>query len=265
MPPQSPEQWLDQENSGSIVGNGPGEDANGFLLPEEEIFDDGFWDSTYFPFEDWENSFEFGLNGTNGNSDTLNIRMGIDTLYEDEAYKRSLKFKYSNKSNNNQTIAHHINLEGRLEKKLSDRWTYFVHGTTEYDEFKAFDTRVAVDTGFGWDFLKNDINTLTFRAGLGASYEIGGPNDEVKPELVTGISWERKIYDNQKLSFGVEVFPNLEDFADHRVNTTAAWEIDVAPEWGTKLKLSIDDRYDSTPGTAKHNDLDYGFLLLWDF
>jgi hypothetical protein len=35
--------------------------------------------------------------------------------------------------------------------------------------------------------------------------------------------------------------------------------------WGLSLKLSVIDRYDSTPQGARPNDLDYSTLLIWVF
>ena len=52
---------------------------------------------------------------------------------------------------------------------------------------------------------------------------------------------------------------------DFRLNTQGSWEMAVAPDWGLSLKLSIIDRYDSTPHGAKPNDLDYSTLVIWGF
>ena len=120
-------------------------------------------------------------------------------------------------------------------------------------------------TGLGYDFIRNDVTTLTGRFGAGVSHEYDGPEDEWTPELIYGLEWERKISDRQKLNASVEYFPNLEHFRDCRINSKASWEVVIDPEWGLSLKLSAIDRYDSTPHGAKHNDIDYAALLLWSF
>ena len=45
----------------------------------------------------------------------------------------------------------------------------------------------------------------------------------------------------------------------------AGWEIALCKAWGLSLKLSVIDRYDSTPQGARPNDLDYSTLLIWVF
>jgi hypothetical protein len=39
----------------------------------------------------------------------------------------------------------------------------------------------------------------------------------------------------------------------------------VNPAWGLSAKLSIVDRYDSTPQSRKPNDLNYAALMMWSF
>jgi hypothetical protein len=48
-----------------------------------------------------------------------------------------------------------------------------------------------------------------------------------------------------------------------RINSKAGWELLLDEEMNLSLKLTVLDRYDSTPNRAEPNDIDYAAMLLW--
>ena len=156
--------------------------------------------------------------------------------------------------------------DGRLEWPMPNTpWNYFIHGLTEYDEFKAFNVRISGDTGFGYEWIQNDATTFITRTGLAFSHEIGGPDNTIHPELLFGGEYKHKFNATHTVSMKIDYYPNVTEFSDFRLNSVASWEIALAQAWGLSLKLSIIDRYDSTPQGARPNDLDYSTLLIWTF
>ena len=95
------------------------------------------------------------------------------------------------------------------------------------------------------------------------SREIGGPNDGYTPEISSGIEWKHKLSDRQNVFAKVDYFPDVTNFQDFRLNSKAEWEMIVSKTWGLSLKMSVFDRYDSTPEGKRPNDLNYTMLLLW--
>jgi hypothetical protein len=69
----------------------------------------------------------------------------------------------------------------------------------------------------------------------------------------------------QRLILYGDFYPDMGDPRHYRVRTFAAYEIVLHPDWNLTLRLGIQDRYDSKPGTAKPNDLDYFTTLLFKF
>jgi hypothetical protein len=67
----------------------------------------------------------------------------------------------------------------------------------------------------------------------------------------------------QKLTAKVDYFPEWEDFAQYRVVGDFGYQIDLDRPKNVSLKLSLIDRYDSTPNGAEPNNLDYSVLMIW--
>ena len=214
----------------------------------------------------WEGNVEIGLSGSEGNTQTLNYLLGLDAKRETEEDIINFDVKYDRKSAESIETAHRLFGEIRWELLFEDSlWTWYFHETTEYDEFKAFGVRLSYDTGLGRRLIKNEITSLLARAGAGTSHEIGGPNEHLVPEAVFGLEFTHELNERQKLSASSEYSPDVTDFRDYRLKSKASWEVVLDEETNLSLKVSILDRYDSTPDGKKPNDLDYTFTLLWNF
>jgi putative salt-induced outer membrane protein YdiY len=214
----------------------------------------------------WTGSFDFGLNGSNGNTTVFNVRFNLAAVRETDLTKLTLKSNYVLTNSESEEVADRLFVEGRNEWKIVDTpWTIHVHNTTEYDEFQPWRTRVGLDTGLGYKLIHNDLTTLTLRFGPSTSHEFRGPDDDWVPELAYGLGLEHKMTQLQKLFFQIDYFPDVRDVSDYRINTQASWEIVIDKVNNLSLKLSAISRYDSTPNNGRPDDLDYATTLLWAF
>lgn len=214
----------------------------------------------------WSGSVDVGLNGSEGNTQLFNFRMNTQAKRATPFSELTLKSNYVKTATNSNETANRLFFDGRWERlSQTSPWTFYVHGTTEYDEFQLWDVRISGDTGLGYRFLKNDFTTLTGRVGPGASREFGGPNDSWVPELVFNLQAEHAIGKRHKLTLQVDYFPDPSQWSTYRLNSQASWAIVLDEVRNLSLKLSAIDRYSSNSGTAKPNDLDYAATLLWSF
>jgi putative salt-induced outer membrane protein YdiY len=214
----------------------------------------------------WEGSLELGLNGAEGNSQTFNLRGGGKLKRKTEANVFTNELDYRKDSADSVDTANKAFLESRWEHLFGQSpWTWFAHLTFDYDEFQAWDTRLAGDTGFGYRLLKSDVTQLTARLGGGASREFGGTDEETKPEGVFGLEFEQKLNSRHKITASAEYRPDVSDFADYRLVSKAGWEILLDEALHLSMKLGVADRYDSSPEGRKPNDLDYSLVLLMSF
>ncbi len=220
----------------------------------------------YAELAEWDGSFELGLDGSSGNSDTFNFRLGLDMERKWDIHRIDIDLDYIRKTANGLETANRSFLDWRYERLFRDtRWTWFVHGTFEYNEFEAWDARVAADTGIGYKLIATDATKLISRTGGGFSRKIGLPNDYWAPELSFGLDFEHKVGKRHRLKAKVDYMPDVTDFASYRVNSQASWEMLIDEAMNLSLKLGVISRYDSNPEGAKPSDLDYSAVVMWRF
>jgi putative salt-induced outer membrane protein YdiY len=220
----------------------------------------------FYYYKAWNGSFDLGANGSEGNSTSFNLRAGLNMKREVPWNITTLTANYVNTSSNSIATADRLFLDGRYEWLFAGSpWSVYVHETTDYDEFRAFDVRVTADTGVGYQFWKTDVSRFKGRFGPGASREIGGPNDDWIAELVFGAIYERQISKYQKFNFTVDYFPEVADFTNYRVNTQINWEVVLDEINNLSMKIGVVDRYDSTDEGKKPNDIDYKTVVVWSF
>lgn len=214
----------------------------------------------------WEGGLELGLDGTEGNSQNFNLHFGARLKRKTDFHILSTELDYRKNRSESVETANKALLDSRFERLFhGSPWSWFIHNVEDYDQFKAYDLRVSVDTGFGYQFLKNDFTSVLGRLGAGTTWEIGGPDDTLIPDTVFGLEGEHKISQRQKLSASAEYRPDVTDFANYRLNNRAAWEILLDAERHVSMKVSVLDQYDSYADGRKPNDLDYTLTILWSF
>lgn len=236
---------------------------------EEMLPNNGDW--WFMPaswYKPWDGSAELGLNGTEGNSQTFNIRVGAKAKYEQPWVTQTYEVIHVDNSSDGVQTALNGYFDGRIVWPIvvSSRWSYFIHSRSEYDNFRDYDFRISGDTGLGYSVWKTDTSKFDLRSGISTSREIGGSENKFVPELTFGMELNHQIDDRQKISLTSDYYPAVDDLTqDYRINTNASWEIVVSKAWGLSAKLSVIDRYDNTPQGRKPNDINYAALMLWAF
>lgn len=234
-------------------------------LPGTENSDNWILPTYWFNTVGWEGGLEMGLNGTAGSSETTSFIVGANLKRKTELHESTFDLNYVNTKANGLETQNNAIQNFRYERNFGDsRWSFFAREYLEYDEFKAFDLRLALNAGIGYKFIDTEATTLKGRYGAGVSHEIGGPNDEWVPELVYGADFRRQLTERQKLELTVDYFPKWGDFDDYRMVTQLGWQVVLSEKHNLNLKLSVNDRYDSTPDGADPNIINYALLLLWN-
>lgn len=223
-----------------------------------------WYDPRYWWGPGWCGSLELGINGSEGNSETLSFRVGGNFKRKTKKNIMAFDFTHNKATNEEETTQNNVLTNFRYDHLMGDSpWTLFLINTGEYDEFKAFDWRVVVNVGVGYQIIRTDRTLLAARLGSGVSHEIGGPDDAYVPEALFGLDFSQDITKKMSIYAKADYFPAWDDFSDYRVTMDAGWETVLEDFTNLSLKLGVTDRYDSTPNGREPNDFTYSFLLLW--
>lgn len=212
----------------------------------------------------WSGTIELGFNGSQGSTETENLRIGASANRETDSSILNLGLSYSWKREDSQNTENRLVLSAFHEWLLKEsKWTVFAETDYTYDEFEEWDARWRVAAGVGYRFIDNDKTKLTGRIGAGGFYEFGG-EEEFVPEAQAGIAFEQQITDNQKFTADATYFADLEEFEEYRTVSNAAWEIAMADDLSLSLRLGLQHRYDSS-ATEDESDWDYFALLVYSY
>jgi len=218
----------------------------------------------WFGVGETSGSVELGINGAAGNSEALSLKTGFELRQKTDANELKFDLTYSKTTADGVQTQHNALFNASYNWTVGEsKWELFVKEALEYDEFKAFNVRIAINAGLGYHVVETDTTTLTTRFGAGASTEIGGPADEWVPEGVFGLDFDRQLSKRHRISLTSDYFPDWGDVSNYRLVSKASFEVLLNEEHNLNLKMSMHDRYDSTPNGAKPNDIDYSVLLLW--
>ena len=235
-------------------------------LGQDYWFQPGFLNSAV-QGQNWGGAVGFGLTGTGGNSENLDLNLTIDAARKTDAGVTDFLFNYFYTESDLVTSTDRIFSKARHEHHLANpALSWYVSGTLEWDRFSGYDYRVAMHSGAGLFLWKEKLRLLKTRAGIGTSREFGGVYEEWIPELQLGLDWERTFGGRTKLSATNDYYPGLDDFSRYRVNTRVGLDTVLDANLGLGLGLFILNRYNHNPDPGfQPNDMDYGVNLTFDF
>lgn len=218
--------------------------------------------------EGWKGTVEFGLNGSSGNTERVNLRAGMAANRKTDKIETSLNFTYVWAKDEGDNTENRARVDLRNDWLLGDDtpWRAFLKGSFEFDEFQQWDTRVSVFAGLGYEFIDTSETFLLGRIGAGVTREFGSDDNDIMPEGLLGLDFRHALTERQQITATAEFLPDLEDLGQFRALGRASYDILIDPEANLKLKLGVEDRYDSDPGDGfRRNDFDYFALIAWEF
>jgi putative salt-induced outer membrane protein YdiY len=214
--------------------------------------------------EPWNAGLELGLNGHEGNKSSLSIRAGGHMKRVTPMWKLDSSLVYNKNQTNHVQTQHNAKLDARVDRILDDSpWTLFSLDNLIYDEFQNYDLQASLNVGVGYEWLKTSTIDLLTRMGAGAVREFGGVVDEWQPQALLGVDYTHQLSKLQRVAAKIDYYPEWQDFRQYRVVTDLGWQIALDKPKNVSLKLSLIDRYDSTPDGAQPNSFDYAVLFVW--
>lgn len=213
--------------------------------------------------------FEFGMNGSQGNADVLNLRFGANTDIRTERNRFHADVNYTITRESGATEQNQAILNARDELLFgSTQWAAFTALQIEYDQFRDYNFVIGNYFGMSNRWWKSESTFCSTRFGAGALRQLAQNRATPArwvPEALLGGDFNHRFTDRQAWVSSVDLYPNLSQLGNYRLRVRGAYEIVLDPSHGMVLRLGVQDRYDSLPGTAKRNDVNYFTTLLFKF
>lgn len=215
----------------------------------------------------WTSSLTLGVDGSEGNTESLNFRAEFHTERLVEEVERFRFFsRYRLETDEGDRTKNDWYNSAIQEWFLPDhpRWSVFVQGELEYDEFQDWDVRAAGFVGLGYILIDEEDTKLRGRAGVGGSYEWGGADEEFTPEALIGYDFSHDFNERSRIVSIGNLYPNLEEGGEFRSYVNAAYEIDMTDDKAWSFRIGIEHEYD-TLSEARNWDLDYYAAIVTKF
>ena len=205
----------------------------------------------------WAGSASAGLAMTSGNSDTSTMNAAYELKRDTGA---PLVFKSSGllvwgKSEGVLT-SDRLGLDGRVERKLSERTSLYAQTQYLRDSFKAIDYLIAPTVGLTRLLVKNDRTELGVDGGLGGVWEKNPDTDaDLDGALTAGQKFTHKITATTELVQKVAALWKMDDFGDSLYVFGAGIAASITA--GTQMKIEFLDTYKAKPPSAgvQKNDI----------
>lgn len=221
---------------------------------------------TLIPLDGWANSVEVGINGSSGNANSFSFQTGARFKRKTDEHLFDIRMTHNRTETNGVEKQNNALLYGDYDRYFDDSpASLFMKQGVEHDRFKAFDLRYNISAGVAYRFIKSEPFNLKGRFGSGTSREFGGSQDRWVAEALFGSDVDYQWNKSNKFVARFDYFPEWKDFSNYRIVSDASWEMLWDQMGNLSFKIGAIDRYDSTPGGRKPNDLTYSMLLLYKF
>jgi putative salt-induced outer membrane protein YdiY len=212
----------------------------------------------------WDSGVELGLNGSSGTSDSFSVRTGAYIKRESRFSRVDFDTNYNLTTGDGKTLQNNAKLDLTNDWLIDEKspWMLFAKTNLFYDKFATFDLQTALNLGVGYRLVHLPRLDVMTRVGAGAEREFGGDEKNWVPESLLGLEYYQQLTRTQKLYAKIEYFPEWEEVGEFRAVADSGWEIELVQPSNLSLKLSVSDRYDSTPDGVSPHLLNYSVLLL---
>ena len=215
----------------------------------------------------WNTHLDLGVNGEQNNSSSLSLTFGSKLTYDDPWTRWRVTGRYflnlnKDGSDNDNNATFDVKRSWLFPES---RWFAFAATRYQYDEFKAWEHRFTLAAGPGVHIV--DTEHHSFDAIIGPAYTREfGTSDAGKGEALIGLNYDWKISERHSFDIDNQFFVEYRPSAgDWRNFTRINWALRISEDPDLKIKLGIQNEYESNPDPGdKNNDLKYIMTLGFD-
>jgi putative salt-induced outer membrane protein YdiY len=213
----------------------------------------------------WRHEVEAGVNGSTGNSETLNLHLGYNGAYKDENHGWKLTTAYDKARSDGEVSRNQFFADLLKDWYRSDNpWFAFAQGRYDWDEFKDWDYRLSASGGIGYEFIKTESWYLVSRFGFGGNKTYGGEEELFTREATLGLDAAWTISERESVDFKTTFYPNLDESDEYRNITSFNWRLTISEQGTLAMKIGLINEYDTQPAPdTEKNDFKYNLSLVW--
>ncbi len=150
---------------------------------------------------DWSSRADLAATFSNGNTDTQQYSLLVESILKQESVEHSLSLLIANEKAEEETTKDLLALDYGYKRFVSERW--YASGNAQYfeDALKDVDSRITVGAGMGYQFWDDSFGSLY--SDLGVSYvreDINGDTSN-NPALRWGLDYKRYLLSKQLEAF----------------------------------------------------------------
>lgn len=213
----------------------------------------------------WSGNVRSGLNGSNGNSDTLNFNAGLNLQRKSPRDRTTLNGEYIFQQSDGETDENKWFADLKYDYFITDDLYSFSLFRIEQDDASDLDLRTILSAGLGHQWIERKDLKFATEAGVSWLYEdfsTGMSDNKISARLA--YLYENDLWEKVKFFNNLEFFPKISDPSDFFLTTTAGLRTNVSKRIFTEAKVIFE--HDSTPAenTGKNN-VNYLFSLGMNF
>ncbi|MFI4854318.1 MAG: YdiY family protein [Phycisphaerales bacterium JB065] len=217
------------------------------------------------PKATWSGRLQLGLSGSRGANDRDSARVVATAKRDAKDSILTLRSTYQQTRSNGERTENRFTARGRNEwLRGESNWSGFLESEIELAEFLDYDARLRGGAGLVYRFIDNDETLFSTRLGLGAARQFNGPREDIDPEAIVALAFSHRLSPRQRFEVAADYYPDLRDTEQFRAEFRAGYEIGLNEKNNVKLRLSLEDRYNSSANIDRNN-LDYFAELVYEF
>ena len=218
---------------------------------------------TTAPAKPWASSFGAGLAVTSGNSDTRNINVAFNSVFDPKTihiFKADALYLLGESNDEKQVDKATAN--ARYERTASEKIFWFGEAGYLRDPFKAINYLISPIAGVGYYVIKNPVRTLTVDAGAGAAIESNSVLGRTSGgALKAGEAFDWVISPTSKFTQRLNGLWKTNDFADALYHFDAGIATTIAARAELKLSYVVDYKNRPPSGVDKTDTALFATIL----
>ena len=209
----------------------------------------------------FESSLNAGAILTDGNSDTQNANIGLDTHRIEGKNEFNAKVNFNYGKTEGVTVVNKLQADAQARRNLEKKAYAYLGGDYLADDIAKLDYRVTVGPGVGTDLLHGGDTRLNVELG---AVVVGESVAEVPSSTFAALRlaeiFQYKISDSAKIWQSATYVPEWDDFDNYTLMIELGAKSDMTER--ISLRLVFQNRYDSTPATEDGVELEKNDISL---